>query len=133
MCCRLSVKTPRPAVARCRGKTLEGLAVQTLLDVEPSRNGIPARAHNQQLAVLAKLCERGSLGVLSSELYAEPLVFGRSPRNYISVLRRQGFDIHGESRGESDWHYVLLTKPSLADWYEEATNEQAAARLKTFP
>jgi hypothetical protein len=93
--------------------------METIHEVEPSRNGVPARAHNQKLAVLSKLRERGDLGVLASEFYAEPIRFGRSPRNHISVLRKQGFDIHGESRGESDWFYKLLTRPSLTDWYEE--------------
>ena len=51
--------------------------------------------------------ERGWRGVLGSELYNQPLTFGRSPRNRISELRKEGFDIKGEPRGGSDWHYWL--------------------------
>ena len=68
----------------------------------------PPRTRTHYAAILALLRERGPRGVLASELYDKPFVFGRSPRNRISELRRDGFRIEGEARGASDWHYRLL-------------------------
>ena len=81
--------------------------------------GAPARTRSHYDAILALLRERGSAGVLSSELYDQPHLYGRSPRNRISELRRDGSVISGQARGSSDWHYVLL--PDSADWYERET------------
>jgi hypothetical protein len=68
----------------------------------------PLRTRSHYAAILALLIERGRAGVLASELYSFPEKYGRSPRNRISELRRDGFRIEGEARGASDWHYRLL-------------------------
>jgi hypothetical protein len=71
-------------------------------------NGAPARAHSQRERILALLRERGATGVLASELYDAPSLYGRSPRNRISELRQDGHLIEGRPHGASDWHYTLL-------------------------
>jgi hypothetical protein len=65
------------------------------------------RSHYQNIGDLLK--ERGEqgLGVRSSELYVEPERYGRSPRNRISELRRDGWNIGGKSYSSSDWFYWL--------------------------
>jgi hypothetical protein len=82
--------------------------------------GPPARTKNHKSAILSLLRERGSRGVLGSELYNQPLTFGRSPRNRISELRKEGFDIKGEPRGGSDWHYWLdeSQDPKTESWQD---------------
>jgi len=70
--------------------------------------GAPARTKSHRAAILALLRDRGARGVLASELYDAPLTFGRSPRNRISELRKDGYRIEGAPRGGSDWHYWLL-------------------------
>jgi hypothetical protein len=69
--------------------------------------GAPARTKSHRAAILALLRDRGTRGVLASELYDAPTLYGRSPRNRISELRKEGFDIKGEPRGASDWRYWL--------------------------
>jgi hypothetical protein len=82
----------------------------------------PARTRTHYAAILALLIERGERGVLASELYDNPSRFGRSPRNRISELRRDGYRIEGEARGASDWHYRLLQdKPDLSQDRPRAT------------
>jgi hypothetical protein len=71
----------------------------------------PARTDSQRARILSLLRERGAAGVLASELYDQPLRFGRSPRNRLSELRKAGFRIVGEARGSSDWHYTLIAEP----------------------
>lgn len=71
-------------------------------------NGAPARTRSHYQAILELLRERGSQGVLGSELYARPELYGRSPRNRISELRRDGFMIEGRPHGAADWHYWLI-------------------------
>jgi hypothetical protein len=105
-----------------------------------SGNGAPPRAHNQRGRILALLRERGPAGVLGSELYDSPELYGRSPRNRISELWRDGHLISGEARGASDWHYILVREnesptsrgpqgkaaeqASLSqDWYTRTTGE----------
>jgi hypothetical protein len=101
----------------------------TLTEVAQARphrgKGAPSRRASHKSAILAFLRERGPQGVLSSELYNSPEKFGRSPRNRISELRKEGFLISGEPRNASNWHYVLLrdntgTKPlsNPPDWCE---------------
>jgi hypothetical protein len=58
--------------------------------------------------ILGLLREWGSAGVLASELYDAPHLYGRSPRNRISECRKDGHLIEGKPRGTSDWHYVLI-------------------------
>jgi hypothetical protein len=69
--------------------------------------GAPARTKTHRSAILALLRERGARGVLASELYDSPYLYGRSPRNRISELRKEGYPIEGAARGGSDWHYWL--------------------------
>lgn len=86
-------------------------------------NGAPARSRSHYEAILQLLRDRGSAGVLSSELYDAPNLFGRSPRNRISELRRDGHLIEGRPQGSADWFYCLIrdnagAKPQAGDWYE---------------
>jgi hypothetical protein len=101
----------------------------TLAEITKARpirgDGAPSRCASHKSAILALLRERGPEGVLGSELYARPELYGRSPRNRISELRKAGCLISGEPHDSSDWHYVLLrdsagTKPfsDSTDWYE---------------
>jgi hypothetical protein len=90
--------------------------------IQPRRGtGAPSRTRSHYDAILALLHERGPEGVLASELYDHPHLYGRSPRNRISELRRDGFVISGEARGSSDWHYVLVS--ASTDWYERVTGK----------
>jgi hypothetical protein len=109
-------------------------ASPTLAEVTQARprrgTGAPARCGSHKAAILALLGERGPQGVLGSELYNFPERFGRSPRNRISELRKEGCLISGELRGTSDWHYVLLRdstgdkpSPSSSDWFELSTGK----------
>jgi hypothetical protein len=95
-------------------------ASPTLAEVAQARprcaSGAPPRSRSHYDAILELLREHGSQGVLGSELYDQPHLCGRSPRNRVSELRRDGFVISGQARGSSDWHYVLL--PDSGDWYE---------------
>jgi hypothetical protein len=90
----------------------------------------PERTRSHYAAILALLRARGLRGVLGSELYAEPIKYGRSPRNRISELRRNGFSIVGKAHGASDWHYTLIENPEAisdsSDWYERANGKRPA-------
>lgn len=66
------------------------------------------RTPSHRARILEVLRDRGSRGVLASELYSEPTLYGRSPRNRISELRKMGHAIDGEARGSSDWRYWLV-------------------------
>jgi hypothetical protein len=86
--------------------------------------GAPVRTHSHYEEILELLRERGSQGVLGSELYARPELYGRSPRNRISELRRDGHLIEGKPHGSSDWFYRLIRDTAGAapqagspDWY----------------
>jgi hypothetical protein len=68
----------------------------------------PSRTRTHRECILSLLRERGTCGVLASELYDAPELYGRSPRNRISELRKDGFGAEGEARGASDWHYSLV-------------------------
>jgi hypothetical protein len=104
----------------------DATSVEQIGQVKPQRpRGAPARTRSHYAAILALLHERGQRGVLGSELYDAPHLYGRSQRNRISELRRDGFVISGEARGASDWHYVLL--PDSSDWYQEATGKPRPA------
>ena len=84
----------------------------SLAEVDSARprrgTGAPERCSSHKAAILGLLRERGLVGVLSSELYDAPEKFGRSPRNRISELRREGHLIEGSPRGSSDWFYCLI-------------------------
>ena len=100
-----------------------------LAQARPKRGaGAPARTRSHYDAILELLRERGPQGVLGSELYARPELYGRSPRNRISELRKDGHLIEGKPHGASDWFYRLIrdnagVKPlnDSPDWYEKAT------------
>src|SRR5712671_3238499 len=74
--------------------TIQSDSRPTLGEVAESRppraTGAPSRTRSHYDRILALLRERGPAGVLSSELYDAPHLFGRSPRNRISELRRDG-------------------------------------------
>jgi hypothetical protein len=91
--------------------------------------GAPARTRSHYAAILQLLRERGPQGVLGSELYSSPDLYGRSPRNRISELRRDGHLIEGRAHGASDWFYRLIrdnagvspmARAESRDWYERA-------------
>lgn len=102
------------------------------MTAKPKR-GAPEPMRTHYALILALLRERGPAGVLASELYDAPHLFGRSPRNRISELRRDGHRIDGNPRGSSDWHYVLTREAAPAaasstaaesfDWYERQTGK----------
>ena len=73
-------------------------------------SGAPARCASHYEAILRLLRERAEqgLGVLASELYSRPELYGRSPRNRISEARKAGHLIEGKSYGASDWFYRYL-------------------------
>lgn len=66
-----------------------------------------ARSHRENIADLLIERAKQGLGVRGSELYASPEEFGRSPRNRISELRRDGWNIGGKAHDSSDWFYWL--------------------------
>lgn len=70
------------------------------------------RSHYENISELLR--ERGEqgLGVKGSELYSDVERFGRSPRNRISELRRDGWNIGGKASGDSDWFYWLRSDKS---------------------
>lgn len=74
----------------------------------PRGSGAPSRSRSHYDRILALLRERGPAGVLSSELYDQPHLFGRSPRNRISELRQDGHLIKTLPAGASVVRYVLL-------------------------
>lgn len=109
-----------------RNTTFEELA-----QAKPKRGtGAPSRSRSHYVAILELLRERGSQGVLSSELYSRPELYGRSPRNRVSELRKDGHLIEGRRHGATDWFYRLIrdsagAKPQAepTDWYERATGQ----------
>src|SRR5215469_11672291 len=96
---------------------------------KPRRSsGAPIRSRSHYATILQLLRDRGPRGVLSSELYARPELYGRSPRNRISELRKDRHLIEGKPHGSSDWFYRLIrdnagVKPlaDSPDWNEKAT------------
>src|SRR5262245_1401217 len=97
----------------------------------PARGtGAPSRTNSHYDRILALLRERGPTGVISSELYDAPHLFGRSPGNRISEMRQAGHLIETSAAGESTVRYVLLRDSSGAkpfadspDWYERQTGK----------
>lgn len=102
-----------------------------LAQARPRRaTGAPARCRSHYMAILELLRERGPQGVLGSELYSRPVLYGRSPRNRISELRKDGHLIIGKPQGSADWWYRLIrdnagAKPQTEslDWYERTTGQ----------
>jgi hypothetical protein len=84
-------------------------SLSELSQARPLRGkGAPKRCASHKSAILALLGERGSQGVFGSELYSRPYLYGRSPRNRISELRKDGHLIEGKPYGSSDWWYRLI-------------------------
>lgn len=80
-----------------------------LEQVRPPRGvGAPSRIRSHYDRILVLLRERGPAGVLSSELYDAPYLFGRSPRNRISEIRKAGHLVKTESVRASVVRYVLM-------------------------
>src|SRR6267143_757756 len=73
----------------------------------PRGSGAPSRTRSHYDRILALLRERGPAGVLSSELYDQPHLFGRSPPTRISELRQDGHLIKTIPAGASVVRYVL--------------------------
>jgi hypothetical protein len=100
-----------------------------LANARPQRGkSAPERCASHKSAILTLLRERGPQGVLGSELYGRPDLYGRSPRNRICELRQGGYLIEGKAHGSSDWFYRLIRDNAceklhaeLSDWYERAT------------
>ncbi len=74
----------------------------------PRGSGAPSRTRSHYERILALLKERGPTGVLSSELYDAPQLYGRSPRNRISELRKDGHLIETVPAWASVVRYVLV-------------------------
>jgi hypothetical protein len=83
----------------------------------------PTRTLTHKGRILALLRERGSRGVLGSEFYEFPHLYGRRAAARIAELRREGHNIMGEPRGGGiDWRYWLIERrPVPAPEPEEAS------------
>lgn len=99
----------------------------------PRSKGAPSRTRSHYGRILALLAERGPAGVLSSELYDAPELYGRSPRNRISEMRQDGCLIETVPAGTSVVRYILLRdadgngavppSPASQDWYTAQTGK----------
>jgi hypothetical protein len=100
----------------------------------PRGNGAPSRCKSHKERILVLLKERGPAGVLSSELYDSPKLYGRSPRNRISEMRRDGCLIETVPAGIATVRYTLLRdesgtpparnpSPPPTDWYTAQTGK----------
>ena len=69
--------------------------------------GAPSRTRSHYTRILELLRARGPAGVLSSELYDAPHLYGRSPRNRISEMRADGQLIQTVPVGASAVRYIL--------------------------
>jgi hypothetical protein len=95
-------------------------------------NGAPARSTSHKSNIADFLHGRGGKGVLASELYAHPELYGRSPRNRIGELRKAGYLIEGRPEGSSDWFYCLIrdsagAKPAESSYMKRVREEQEKA------
>lgn len=73
----------------------------------PRSTGAPEHTWSHYTRILALLRERGPVGVLSSELYDAPDLYGRSPRNRISEIRRDGHLVQTIPVGAAVVRYIL--------------------------
>jgi hypothetical protein len=92
---------------------------------QPTQSTWRGRARTHYRNILDLLRVRGTAGVLSSELYDCPEKFGRSPRNRISEMRRDGFSIRTLQVNSSTVRYILQEGPQ--DWYTRETGKPRAA------
>jgi hypothetical protein len=95
--------------------------------------GAPARTRSRYEAILQLLRDRGQQGVLGSELYNAPERFGRSPRNRISELRRDGHLIEGRAHGSSDWFYCLVRELPTASPSNPPTHREDRRGVTGLP
>lgn len=115
-------------------------SLEEVAKARPSRgNGAPSRTRSHYARILTLLRERGPAGVLSSELYDNPQLYGRSPRNRVSEMRQEGCLIETVPAGTSVVRYVLIRdangapptqnppRPKSRDWYERATGKPRTA------
>jgi hypothetical protein len=117
------------------------ITVTEVSQARPRRGaGVPSRCASHKSAILALLRERGEQGILGSELYDAPHLYGRSPRNRISELRHDGHLIEGRPHGSSDWFYQLIRdntgakperKKSSGDWYQDVTGHERPSGVQT--
>jgi hypothetical protein len=106
-----------------------------LAQTRPQRGtGPPKRCASHKSAILALLRERGPQGVLGSELYSRPNLYGRSPRNRVCELRKDGHLIEGKPHGASDWWYRLIRdsrgdkpQPTESDYMRRQREERDRA------
>ena len=82
-----------------------------------------ARSHKENIAELLKQRAEQGLGVRSSELYQEPHLYGRSPRNRISELKQRGWNVGGKSYGDADWFYWLRSDDTGREYPTQRFNE----------
>jgi hypothetical protein len=133
--------TVGPDVATSNAKTQQSsVTLDELEKARPPRGpGAPSRCQSHKERIRALLKERGPAGVLSSELYDSPELYGRSPRNRISELRKpDGCLIETITVDASTVRYVLLRDSDGAapnqnpprtesrDWYERTTGKSRA-------
>src|SRR5438477_128012 len=86
----------------------QDLSLEQVAQSRPPRgSGAPSRTRSHYARILALLRERGPAGVLSSELYDAPELYGRSPRNRVSEMRADGHLIQTVPAGTSVVRYVL--------------------------
>jgi hypothetical protein len=119
---------------------MRNFPLDELAKARPKRgNGAPLRSRSHYAAILQLLRERGPQGIRGSELYGRPDLYGRSPRNRISELRRDGHLIEGKPLGSSDWFYRLIrdnagAKPfsDSPDWYERQSGK-LRSEINSFP
>lgn len=108
----------------------------------PRGNGAPSRTCSHYGHILSLLRERGPAGVLSSELYDAPELYGRSPRNRTSEMRQDGCLVETVPAGASTVRYILIRDSEGAaptspvsdpetsgprDWYTIATGKSRPA------
>src|SRR5713101_4235833 len=94
----------------------------------PRATGVPSRCASHYSAILQLLRERGPAGILSSELYDAPHLYGRSPRNRISEMRADGHLIQTIPAGASVVRYVLTHEnPSPAPRPPQSRKSEQAA------
>lgn len=117
------------------GNYQENSSRPTLAQLEHARpyrpDGPPERCKSHKTNVLKFWieCARQGRAMLGSELYAHPELYGRSPRNRISELKKDGYIFESTPRGSNDQAYRLLRGPhgeayAPADWYERQTGKQ---------
>lgn len=92
----------------------ERVSFEELAQARPPRgSGAPSRTKSHYARILALLREHGGSGVLSSELYDRPELYGRSPRNRISEMRKDGYLIKTIPAGTSTVRYVLVSQSPM--------------------